>query len=168
MPYMYIPVHVDFEEDMWITAAEVQPGNHSVVHHVIVNTIPHGSNRRQGGGMASFVPGSIAEASPPGTARKFPAHTDLVFQMHYTPIGRDQTDRTKIGLIFYKGDEPPKRTSRGSSLGNMRLRIPAGDPNFEVVSSYDVKEDLRFTSAMPHMHLRSRFAKYAYHFPLVA
>ena len=165
MPYMYIPVHADFDEDVWISAAEVQPGNHSVVHHVIVNIIPHGSRARQGGGMTSFVPGSVAEALPPGTARRIPAHTDLLFQMHYTPIGKDQTDRTKIGLILYKGDMPPKRNRTGSSLGNMRFRIPAGDPNYEVVSRYEVKEDLRFTSAMPHMHLRGKDFRYTAVYP---
>src|SRR5438045_1548268 len=36
LSYQHILVKTDFEEDVWITAAEAKPGNHAVVHHIIV------------------------------------------------------------------------------------------------------------------------------------
>ena len=40
--------------------------------------------------------------------RKIPAGAELVWQMHYTPNGKAAKDRSQMGLIFYKGKEPPK------------------------------------------------------------
>jgi hypothetical protein len=41
--YQYIVIPGGFTEDKWVTAAEVRPGNHTVVHHVIAFVRPPGS-----------------------------------------------------------------------------------------------------------------------------
>lgn len=41
--YQYILVPTHFDKDMWVTAAEVRPGNRAVMHHVIVYVRPPGS-----------------------------------------------------------------------------------------------------------------------------
>ena|SRR5471030_214505 len=41
--YQYIVVPTRFEKDVWVTAAEVRPGNRAVMHHVIVYVRPPGS-----------------------------------------------------------------------------------------------------------------------------
>ena len=56
---------------------------------------------------------------PPGTAKKVPAGSDLIFQIHYTPIGKIRTDRSRVGLIFAKG--PGRRTRPSPSAS------PSGD-----------------------------------------
>jgi hypothetical protein len=43
LEYQYIVVPTHFDKDMWVTAAEVRPGNRSVLHHVIVYVRPPGS-----------------------------------------------------------------------------------------------------------------------------
>ena len=42
----------------------------------------------------------MATQFPPGYARKIPAGSKFVFQMHYTPNGRPTTDLSKIGMTF--------------------------------------------------------------------
>ena len=41
--YQYIVIPTKFDHDMWVTAAEVRPGNRAVMHHVIVYVRPPGS-----------------------------------------------------------------------------------------------------------------------------
>lgn len=41
--YQYIVVPTHFDKDVWVTAAEVRPGNRAVMHHVIVYVRPPGS-----------------------------------------------------------------------------------------------------------------------------
>jgi len=41
--YQYIVVPTHFDKDVWVTAAEVRPGNRTVMHHVIIYVRPPGS-----------------------------------------------------------------------------------------------------------------------------
>jgi hypothetical protein len=41
--YQYIVVPTHFDKDVWVTAAEVRPGNRAVMHHVIIYVRPPGS-----------------------------------------------------------------------------------------------------------------------------
>jgi len=43
LEYQYIVVPTHFDKDMWVTAAEVRPGNRTVMHHVIIYVRPPGS-----------------------------------------------------------------------------------------------------------------------------
>lgn len=43
LEYQYVVVPTHFDKDMWVSAAEVRPGNRSVMHHVIVYVRPPGS-----------------------------------------------------------------------------------------------------------------------------
>ena len=60
----------------------------------------------------------------PGLAKKVPAGSKLVFQMHYTPNGKAQKDRSSVGLVFAK--EPPTREVVTLPVFNYFFRIPAG------------------------------------------
>ena len=37
---------------------------------------------------------------PPGVGRKIPAGATIVWQMHYTPTGKEEKDRSQLGLIW--------------------------------------------------------------------
>ena len=56
--------------------------------------------------LGGTAPGDMPLMLQPGMAKRIPAGARLVLQLHYTPNGRAQKDRSKIGLIFSK--EPPK------------------------------------------------------------
>src|SRR5262249_3768830 len=99
----------------------------------------------------------------PGMAKKLPKGGLLVFQIHYTPNGTAQTDRSAVGLIFAK--EPPKLEVRTRAISQGRFLIPAGAPNHEVVSRTTVPRDALLFSFMPHMHLRGKSFEYRAFFP---
>ena len=174
--YQYMRVKANFPEDVWVAAAEMRPGNAKVVHHGEVWVLPPGSKW-----MADAVPGvpypltemKKAEADDTdiigkynpnigaqsfvfGDSAKFiPKGSDLVFEIHYTAMGKPTTDRTKVGFQFAKGPHTTRYfTSYGPTAGN--LVIPAGDGNAEVVSEMTMAADAKLVYVQPHMHLRGK------------
>ena len=77
------------------------------------------------GFLAGFAPGTRPVITPDGVAQKIPAGSKLVFQMHYTPCGSEQTDRSSVGLMFMdKKDVTHQMSSDQRSYHE--LKIPAG------------------------------------------
>jgi hypothetical protein len=91
-----------------------------------------------------------------GAAKFIPKGSDIVFSMHYTPTGKETTDRSKVGLVFAKA--PPKvRYFTANVPGAQNLVIPAGDSNAEVVGEVTVQTDnVQLVYVQPHMHLRGK------------
>jgi hypothetical protein len=50
--------------------------------------------------VAVYVPGGTAYQTRPGQARLIPAGADLIFQMHYTPNGKETLDQSRLGIVF--------------------------------------------------------------------
>ena len=98
--YQYFVVDPQFTEDRWVTAAEVVPGNRSVVHHAIVFiSAPDQQNPENYGWLAAYVPGQRITPLKPGQARRIPAGSRFIFQMHYTPNGSVLRD-VRSGPIY--------------------------------------------------------------------
>ena len=68
------------------------------------------------------MPGLSTRVYPDGFAKKLPAGSTLVFQIHYTPNGTPTTDQTRVGLRFAK--RPPDHEVRVAGISNPRLSIP--------------------------------------------
>ena len=76
-----------------------------VVHHAFLFYLPPGQDEIRGedplfNAIAAFRAGMPASLWPDGYARFVPAGSKLVFQMHYTPNGTEQTDQSEVGLVF--------------------------------------------------------------------
>jgi len=52
LSYVYVVLPTGFTKDTWVTAAEVRPGNRSVVHHILA--VVRGSARRRDSGRDSL------------------------------------------------------------------------------------------------------------------
>ena len=66
---------------------------------------------------------------PDGAAKLIPAGSKLMFQVHYTPRGMPQTDRSEIGLVFADPKTIRKEMTAIAAI-NMDLKIPAGNADF--------------------------------------
>jgi peroxiredoxin len=166
--YQYFTTPTDFKEDVWIQAAECRPGNRAVVHHIIV--FYRDPERREGQRrrdnmvwIAATAPGADPLVFPPGLGRKIPAGAELVWQLHYTPTGKEEVDRSEIGLVFAK--EPPKHGVTTLGIQNNKFEVPPGASRYEVVSMIPVLHDSVIMSLFPHMHLRGRDFKYEAIYP---
>lgn len=167
MPYEYAVVKTKIEKDTWIKAVEIRPTDPTVVHHVLVFARQNGDRNINGtsGFFAAYVPGNSYQIYPEGFAKKLPAGSDLVFQLHYTPNGKRTVDRTKIGLKFFDGT--PTHAVRnvgiakdGRRSGRDRLEIPAYAENHEEKKSFSIQNDVKLLSFMPHMHVRGKAFRY--------
>jgi hypothetical protein len=161
--YQYLTVPTNFKEDHWITAAEIRSTGHEVVHHVIVFVQEPGTTRAEGRLLVGFAPGEQPTVFAPGFAKKVPAGSNLVFQVHYTPNGTAARDISTVGLIYAK--TPAKYAVVTRPVLEARFVIPAGDPNYEVKSAYTFTEPAHLYSFMPHMHLRGKDFVYRAVFP---
>jgi hypothetical protein len=169
--YQYFVTPTNFKEDVWIQAAEARPSNRGVVHHIIVSYRDPKSNGRQNGRgigdgfVVGTAPGDMPLILPPGIAVKIPAGAELIWQMHYTPNGKEAKDRSQVGFVFYKGKEPPARFSYTRGISNNSFVIPPGDANYKTESEWVVPRDTLLLSFMPHMHLRGKDFEYRATYP---
>jgi peroxiredoxin len=158
--YQYFQVDPGFKEDKWLKIAEVLPGNRAVVHHVLVFARASPGDRLQDGGIGGFlvgyVPGLRPLPLPDGMAKRIPAGSKLIFQVHYTPNGTVQKDRTKVGFLFADPKEV-KHEVITTSAAQRRLRIPPQEPNHRVeATSRSRDEQVLLLGMMPHMHVRGK------------
>ena len=158
VPYKYYTIETNFDEDKWVERAETRPGAPEVVHHILVFVVPPGQVFIPGNPKApvlcGMAPGDMPLMLQPGQAKHVPKGSTLVFQMHYTPNGRAQKDRSYVGLIFAK--EPPKLQIFTAAVANLFFKIPPGADNHAVESSFTMPRDGYAVSYMPHMHLRGK------------
>ncbi len=162
IPYKYFSVPTNFTEDRWVERAEARPGAGEVVHHIVVFIEPPGEtfnpNDPRVRVLGGTAPGDMPLILPPGYARRIPAGSRLIFQMHYTPNGRAQKDRSSIGLIFAK--RPPAHEVRTVPVFNAAFFIPPGEGNYEIESTFKVRRPAHVIGFMPHMHLRGKDFRY--------
>ena len=101
LPYQFFTVDPGWTADKWIQATEPRPGNRAIVHHINVQVQPENvSDAFPREGIGTYGPGFMPTICPPGTAIHVPANSKLVFQVHYTPRGTEQQDRSMIGIRF--------------------------------------------------------------------
>lgn len=155
--YQYFVVDPQLTEDRWISAAQVIPGNPAVVHHCIVFVRPPDGSRFRGvGWLTAYVPGQRSFALPAGRARKIPAGSKFVFQMHYTPNGSEQTDLTKVGINF--ADDADVTHEVYTLVGiNQEFEIPPHTAGFPVHGRLKrLPAQAELLAVAPHMHLRGQ------------
>ncbi len=166
MPYENFMVDPKLKTDVWVRASQVRPGNPSVVHHLVVFVIPPDQKGHEGkiDFLAAYAPGMPPRIMPDGVAKLVPAGSKLMFQVHYTPKGSPQTDRSEIGLTFADPRSIRKEMTAISAI-NMGLEIPAGAPDFAVTADHRFGQDTLVYSLLPHMHLRGKAFRFEATYP---
>ena len=168
VPYQYFKVDPGFKEDTWVQAAEVRPAQRSQVHHILVFVQEGGKRVTRSGEQFSdmligYAPGVPTITWDSDTAFLVKAGSTLLFQVHYTPNGKETVDRSVLGLKVRK-DTPKFRAFSGSAT-QFRLAIPPNEPSYETKAVYTFKEDVTLLDFTPHMHLRGKAFKYVVTYP---
>ncbi len=155
--YQYFVVDPGWTTDQWVAAAQVIPGDAAVVHHAIVFVRPpDGTNAPGIGWLGAYVPGQRSMLMPPGHARRIPAGSKLVFQMHYTPNGHETSDTSRVGVWLANPKEITHEVSTALAV-NHDFEIPPGVENHVVQMKLDsFPQTSRLLGATPHMHVRGK------------
>lgn len=184
--YTYEIVPTNFAEGRWIQMLELRPFARDHVHHAVVYIRPPESNWLRGAPVGKpftasslhdphlmheahsttsdlllvYAPGSSPDRWPQGMAKFIPAHSDLVFQLHYTTNGRTAIDRPSLGLVFAKNPPGKRVLSLQLANENDRIPIPPGASNYKVQVEGTLPNDAELVSFFPHMHLRGKKFEY--------
>ena len=155
--YQYFVVDPGLKEDKWISEAQVVPGNPGVVHHAIVFIRPpDGVDVRGISWLTAYVPGQRQHVLPAGSARRIPAGSKFVFQMHYTPNGTPQKDVTKVGLLFVDKDAVKNEVTTLMAI-NQEFEIPPQVANHPVTAKLKrLPKGGQLLAISPHMHVRGK------------
>jgi peroxiredoxin/mono/diheme cytochrome c family protein len=168
--YQRFVVDPGWTEDKWVKAMECVPGNPGVVHHIIVYLVPPGvtpsgqAGRLRTNWLGAFAPGLRPQTLEEGLARYVQKGTKLLFEMHYTPNGTAQKDRSYVGFKF-ADPKTVKKEVAVQNAGNFTFKIPANDANYEVESEFVFRQKALLLSISPHMHVRGKDFRYDLVFP---
>jgi peroxiredoxin len=166
MPYENLMIDPKLTKDVWVRASQVRPGNPSVVHHLVVFVLPPGVRdaEKRIDFLAAYAPGMPPRIMPEGAAKLVPAGSRLLFQVHYTPRGMPQTDRSEIGLVFADPKSVRKEMTAIAAI-NMKLRIPPETADFPETAEHRFGQDTLLYSLLPHMHLRGKSFRFEATYP---
>jgi hypothetical protein len=184
--YTYEIVPTDFTEGKWIRMSEIRPSSRQYVHHAVVYIRPPGSKWLRGAPINTpftasslndpalqhlahettsdlllvYAPGSSPDRWPDGMAKFIPAHSDLVFQMHYTTKGQAGNDQTSVGLVFAKSRPAQRVLTLQVANDHDPVPIPPNTDNYRVEVHGTLPNDAVLLSFFPHMHLRGKRFEY--------
>ena len=150
-----------FTEDRYIKAVETKPspGGHKVVHHVATSMRWEEEDGEEGGGFLNeYAMGKNGDIFPEGTGRLIKAGTQIRFNMHYSSVGEEIVDRTRVGFQLYPKGYVPDRVLISRHVGDSfdTLDIPAGADNVRSDGYYVLPEPTQVTAFQPHMHIRGK------------
>jgi mono/diheme cytochrome c family protein len=113
--------------------------------------------------LVNWAVGEDAPVFRPGMAKRIPAGSTLVFQVHYTTNGTSGRDRSRIGLVFAKN--PPQVEVRTGMILNPLFSIPPGAADHQVEAEATFSDDVKVWTLHPHMHLRGKDMTYTITYP---
>jgi hypothetical protein len=134
-----------FQEDTWVQAIEVRPGNRTVVHHATVQ----GTDGTEY--LHLYSPGIEAMIWRDGYGKLIKKGSKIEFQMHYQAVGKEQTDQTSVGFVFAK--KPVHTQVHTNIVSNSNMVIPPMAQTREIITAFRFTTNARIHSVRPHMHL---------------
>ncbi|HIN78611.1 MAG TPA: hypothetical protein EYM97_07250, partial [Gemmatimonadetes bacterium] len=175
-----------YEEDVYVTGYTVNPGNASMVHHVIAYLIdsddlgeldaldPNGEGYSCFGGpgvgsqesahwLGGWAPGSFQGGLPEGTGILVESGSKVVLQIHYNLEADDGgTDLTTLDVMVEdKVDRPAQIQpwADPSWLDGANMVIPANSTDVSHSFSYTIPLNVRIYTGNLHMHEIGRSAR---------
>lgn len=166
VPYQHLVVKNPTKEAKFLQAVAYLPGANKAVHHIVAGWNPEGKKTMGQGwevDTGGWGPGSEPTNYPSDTGNMVPANGEFIFQMHYTPNGKAQTDRTKVG-IYYKKD-PPQNILRQLGIADFSIEIPAGEGLHHERGYVEFPADVMLYRVRPHAHSRGYATRLTVRYP---
>jgi len=169
--YRYVPVELNLDKDVWVSAMEFVPGDEKALHHVIAYlSSPADKTARgrengsaRGDSVGGFAPGRGPEQFRDNSGRLITKGSNLLLQMHYTTYGKETLDETEVGIYLH--DKPPAYVMAGGVAGQRRFFVPAGAKDHKLEGVQEIEKDAWLYSLNPHMHYRGKYMSYTAEYP---
>ncbi|MDP2140651.1 MAG: hypothetical protein Q8L20_07550 [Gammaproteobacteria bacterium] len=168
----YINTNIDlpFTEDKWVKSVQFIPGDKRVLHHLLsyvvasdnTDAFDEADNNDRSEFLEGYAPGKEDPTTyPENTGVKIPAGSALRMSIHYTSMGLETVDSTRVGLWFADDNNIPEyeyRTYSVSAAGDREnnIIVPPGDMNYEMASNHVFDEDVTLYGFRAHMHYRGK------------
>jgi mono/diheme cytochrome c family protein len=159
-------IPTNFTEGKWLKAiawANATP----TVHHALAGWIPRVDPNGRGFSwnvaLGGYGPGGAPNLTPDDTGIFVPPNGSFAYQMHYTPIGKQTTDKTEVGYYFHK--EEPKYILRQASITDFSIEIPAGEQRHQETGYLEFPHDAEVFGVQPHCHSRCYSTKLRIRYP---
>jgi mono/diheme cytochrome c family protein len=156
-PFMINPL----TEGKWIKASTYKVGDRRAVHHFLSGYMKEppkpgsqANESRWGDSVGGYAVGAESTLWPKGVGTYLPPGGAIGIQAHYTPYGKETTDKSLLGLYFYKDGEKPDLRMRNSVIVDNTITIPAGEGRHKETSYLEFPKDAVLYSAFPHAHYR--------------
>lgn len=166
IPYQHFVVANPTKEDKFLKSVVYLPGANQAVHHIVAGWNPDGrTSMGQGWDVdtGGWGPGSDPTRYPADTGNKVGANGSYIFQMHYTPNGKAQTDKTQVGIYYAK--EPPNNILRQLGIADFSIEIPAGDGRRHERGYVEFPADVMLYAVRPHAHARGYATRLTVRYP---
>lgn len=165
LPYKHQRVKLNLDSDKWLAGVSIEPSNKQVVHHASLanNTnvklaVNRPSREWIDNLMCVIVGGtSYSNLYPQGSGLFLGRNDSLYLQTHYTPIGVEQENITKVHLYYH--DSIPDNQFYSLGVFNDDFVIDPFSKKTIVTSQDVITEDILIHSIFPHMHYRGQSIK---------
>ena len=125
-----------------------------------------------------YLPGADFQQFAPGSAKRIRASNALMWEVHYSPDGKPEKDRERIGLWLAPKEKVQKevhiiRNGSGQhiieadevgSTANLPP-IPPGAADWKITAIQPFTQDVTLNTMQPHMHLRGKDMTYIAKYP---
>jgi hypothetical protein len=155
------PVMVNpLKEGRWVRASTFAVSQRQAVHHFLtgyLNEVPvdgKGNESRWGASMGGYAVGAESTLWPTNIGTYLPPGGAIGVQAHYTPFGKEVTDKSQLGLYFYKEGEQPDLVMRNSVVIDPTITIPPGAARHKETAYLEFPKEALLYSAFPHAHYR--------------
>jgi hypothetical protein len=125
-----------------------------------------------------YLPGADFQQFAPGSAKRIRASNALMWEVHYSPDGKPETDTERIGLWLAPKDKVQRqvhilRNGNGQHIiengevGSV-ANLPAIPPNvsdWKITAIQPFTQDVTLNTMQPHMHLRGHDMTYIAKYP---
>jgi len=157
LEYRYVYLDSPFDHDVWVRAAELNPGNKKVLHHAIVTAEDKSAPKKHaliGQWLSGYAPGTDPTPCPEGTGILLRKGNRINIQLHYTVTGRAEEDLTRIGLFLL--EKAPAKSLETSALAFHKFRIPPHAREHSKTVTKKIDGDILLYGLNPHMHFRGK------------
>ena len=163
IPYQMPMAENPIGRDVWVSAVDFQPGDRTVLHHIIATMGSNADSVRDGGSLGGYVPGAGPMVMPENTGVLIKKDANFFFQMHYTVSGKPARDASRMGVYFRK--DAPLHQMHSAVMAKPSLQIPANAKAHTESASKTFDKDVIVYSLLPHSHFRGKASDFVATYP---